>query len=141
MNGTAMAADGAAAANTGYTLAADWDDLSPGQRLEMGFGVALWGGLTLAVARSGRVVGRPAADRGDRQRRPDPEAAEGRRFRSTRSPACRAARPGRRRRGRRCASLPGVEIGHLYFIDIRRANGERRGRPPRTARPCRRMRR
>lgn len=120
MNGAAMAADGAAAANTGYTLATDWDDLSPGQRLEMGFGVALWGGLTLAVARSGRSpADEPRIEVTDNAGRPI-DAAPG--------PDIAPKQPLPQRSGWReqakqdLQGKPGVDADDLYFIDIRQAN-------------------
>lgn len=121
MNGTAMAADGAAAANSGYTLAADWDDLSPGQRLEMGLGVALWGGLTLAVGRSGRSSAeQPRIEVTDSAGR-TPEAAEGPQVPLDAQPGLPRRQTWKAEAGQTLRDLPGVEIGHLYFIDIRRA--------------------
>lgn len=51
LNGTALAADAAAAGNDGFTLAADWEDLSTAQRFELGLGTALWGGMSTAILR------------------------------------------------------------------------------------------
>jgi hypothetical protein len=121
LNGTAMAADGAAAANSGYTLATDWDDLSPGQRLEMGLGVALWGGLTLAVGRTGRSsADQPRIEVTDSAGR-NPEAAEGPQVPLDAPPGLPRRQTWKSEAGQALRDLPGVEIGHLYFIDIRRA--------------------
>ncbi|MGO4129783.1 DUF4781 domain-containing protein [Inquilinus sp. YAF38] len=121
INGTAMAADGAAMANTGYTLAANWDDLAPGQRLEMGFGVALWGGLTLAVGRSGRVsADQPRIEVTDSAGR-DPEAADGPQVPFDAPPGLPRRETWKAKAGRELRDLPGIEVGHLYFIDVRRA--------------------
>lgn len=121
INGTAMAADGAAAANTGYTLAADWDDLTPGQRLEMGLGVALWGGLTLAAGRSGRSsADQPRIEVTDSAGR-SPEAAEGPQVPLDAPPGLPRRQTWKTEAGQALRDLPGVEVGHLYFFDIRRA--------------------
>lgn len=120
MNGTAMAADGAAAANSGYTLAADWDDLSPGQRLEMGLGVALWGGLTLAVGRSGRSsADQPRIEVTDSAGRPI-DAAPGPDIAP--KPSLPQRSGWREQAKQDLRSRPGVDSDDLYFIDIRHAN-------------------
>ena len=63
LNRIAVGADAAAAANTGATLAADWDKLTATQRLEMGLGLAMWGSLGAAAARhSWPSAGRAAAE-------------------------------------------------------------------------------
>jgi hypothetical protein len=120
MNGTAVAADGTAAANTGYTLAADWDDLTPGQRLEMGLGVALWGGLTLAVGRTGRSsADQPRIEVTDSAGRPI-DAAPGPDIAPRPS---LPQRSGWREQAKQdLRSRPGVDPDDLYFIDIRHAN-------------------
>jgi len=121
INGTAMAADGAAVANTGYTLAADWDDLSPGQRLEMGLGVALWGGMTLAVGRSGR------GSAGDQARTEDADgadastgSADGAQVPLNPTPPL----PQRPTWKTKAAEELDVGLSDLHFVDIRRTNGK-----------------
>lgn len=49
--GASMVADAGAAGNLGHTLATRWDEMSPGQRFEVGFGLAFWGGATGAALR------------------------------------------------------------------------------------------
>ncbi|WP_225766616.1 DUF4781 domain-containing protein [Inquilinus sp. Marseille-Q2685] len=123
LNGTAMAADGAAAANTGYTLATGWDGLSPGQRLEMGLGVALWGGMTLAVGRSGRAssADQPRADGTDGAE--SPGSADGPQVPlNPTSPL-----PQRPTWKTRAAEELDVGISDLHFVEIRRTNGNGEG--------------
>ncbi|WP_343717765.1 DUF4781 domain-containing protein [Inquilinus sp.] len=121
INGAAVAADGAAAANTGYTLAADWDDLSPAQRLEMGLGVALWGGLTLAVGRSGRSS---PAD----QARIEVTDSAGRPVDAAPGPDIAPKLPLPQRPTWRTEAAAGLRgsadlgVNDLYFIDIQQAN-------------------
>lgn len=49
--GASMVADAGAAGNLGHTLVTRWDEMSPGQRFEAGFGMAFWGGATGATLR------------------------------------------------------------------------------------------
>ncbi|MGK9233713.1 DUF4781 domain-containing protein [Inquilinus limosus] len=118
LNRAAVAADGAAAANSGYTLAADWDELSPGQRLEMGLGLALWGGLALAVGRSGRAsaAGRTVAAEEGPQVPLDPVSL----------PPVRGTWVAEAAQAIR--SLPGgVGGGDLHFVDLRQVNRDGEG--------------
>lgn len=116
LNRAAVAADGAAAANSGYTLAADWDELSPGQRLEMGLGLALWGGLTLAVGRSGRAstAGRTAAAEEGPQVPLDPVSP----------PPSRGGWEAEAAREIRSLEGGGTE---LHFVDLRQVNRDGEG--------------
>ncbi|MGK9166081.1 DUF4781 domain-containing protein [Inquilinus limosus] len=111
LNGAAVAADGGAAANTGYTLAADWNDLTPGQRLEMGLGIALWGGLTLAVGRSDRK----SADR-------TVDAEEGPQIPLDPVSPLPQRQTWEAKATKELQSLTQVGIEDLHFVEIRRVN-------------------
>ncbi|UTV41925.1 DUF4781 domain-containing protein (plasmid) [Ensifer adhaerens] len=126
INGSAIMADGAATANTGYTLATDWDDLSPDQRLAMGLGVAFWGGMTLAMSHSWRSASADpepvkVTDSAGRTPTEGPQVPLGA------PPALPHRQTWKAEAGRALRDLPGVEVGHLYFIDIRRATASGKG--------------
>jgi hypothetical protein len=56
------AADAVATGNTGYELAVNWDELTPGQRAEMGLSMAFWGVSAAATRVSTRNAAAEAFD-------------------------------------------------------------------------------
>ncbi len=52
LNASANFADAAASVDQAHNLIANWDELSPGQRAQLGLSIAFWGGMTGVSARA-----------------------------------------------------------------------------------------